>query len=92
MQKKVIRKNGVSLFSLSKSKSERARANSIESIVEDADELYNQIISASNPQKFIEPYNPHKLAIANDIYAKAINNKGNVKLLKNLWKRIEIEL
>lgn len=80
----------VSLFSVLKSKNERA--NSIEPMKEDADELYDKVISASNPQLFIEPYNPQKLAIANDIYAKAINNKGNVKLLKNLWKRIEIEL
>ena len=65
----------------------------IEAITRDnIEELYNKVTSASNPQRFIEPYNPQKLAVANEIYAKAIKNKGNIKLLEDLWKRIEIEL
>lgn len=65
----------------------------IETVIGDnIEELYNKVISASNPQKFIEPYNPKKLSIANEIYAKAIENKENIIILKDLWKRVEIEL
>ena len=54
--------------------------------------LYNEIIKTSNPQLFIQPYNPEKLAIANDIYSKAIANKENLELLEELLKRIKEEL
>ncbi len=54
--------------------------------------LYNEIIKASNPQLFIQPYNPEKLAIANDIYSKAIANKENIEILEKLLKRIKKEL
>ena len=54
--------------------------------------LYNEIIKTSNPQLFIHPYNPEKLAIANDIYSKAIANKENLELLEELLKRMKEEL
>lgn len=80
----------ISVYSFSKSKSDKIKQNGM--IIEDISELYNKVISASNPQQFIEPYNPKKLSIANEIYAKAIENKEDIQLLKKLWKRIEIEL
>lgn len=79
-----------SVYSYSKIRKNKIHIETV--IGDNIEELYNKVISASNPQKFIDPYNPKKLAIANEIYAKAIENKENIILLKDLWKRIEIEL
>ena len=54
--------------------------------------LYNEILEKANPKKFIEPYQPIKLAIANDIYSKAIKNRYNRVVLDELLNRIKKEL
>ncbi len=64
----------------------------IEDNEEDISKLYIEIIEKSNPKHFIEPYQPVKLNIANDIYSKAIENKNNRVVLKELKERIIKEL
>lgn len=41
---------------------------------------------------FIEPYQPNKLAIANEIYSEALKNKHNRDVLEKLLDRIKKEL
>lgn len=41
---------------------------------------------------FIEPYQPNKLATANEIYSEALKNKHNRDVLKKLLDRIKKEL
>lgn len=54
--------------------------------------LYNEIITKANPKMFIEPYQPNKLATANEIYSEALKNKHNRDVLKKLLDRIKKEL
>lgn len=55
-------------------------------------DLYNEIIEMANPKLFLDPYQPKKLTIANEIYSKAIENKDNREILENLLERIKKEL
>ena len=41
---------------------------------------------------FINPYQPNKLAIANEIYSKALKNRYNRDVLEELLNRIKKEL
>ena len=50
--------------------------------------LYNEIIEKANPKMFIDPYQPNKLAIANEIYSKALKNRYNRDVLEELLNRI----
>lgn len=52
----------------------------------------NEIIEKANPKKFIEPYQPQKLIVANEIYSKALNNRDSKDILEELLKRIKKEL
>lgn len=58
----------------------------------DKADLYNEIIEKANPKKFIEPYQPQKLIVANEIYSKALNNRDSKDILEELLKRIKKEL
>ena len=46
--------------------------------------IYEKVINLSNPERFIKPYQPDKLEMANRIYSKAIKNKDNAAVLENL--------
>lgn len=54
--------------------------------------LYNEIITKANPKMFIEPYQPNKLTIANEIYSEALKNRYNRDVLEKLLDRIKKEL
>ena len=54
--------------------------------------LLKKILKKSNPKKYLKPYNPDKLAIANDIYSKAIEHKEDIDFLEELLERIKKEL
>ena len=54
--------------------------------------LLKKILKKSNPKKYLKPYNPDKLAIANDIYSKAIEHKEDIEFLEELLERIKKEL
>lgn len=58
----------------------------------DKSDLYNEIVEKANPKMFIEPYQPQKLAIANEIYSKAIKNRDSRDILEELLDRIKKEL
>lgn len=58
----------------------------------DTTNTYAYVIEHSNPKKFLDPYNPQKLIIANEIYSQALQNKENIDTLEQLIKRIKNEL
>jgi hypothetical protein len=85
------------LYQIQHQLSNRSKANDLSSKVNvDTDDnisyLYNEILSKANPKMFIEPYKPDKLAIANEIYSEAINNRHNREILEKLLDRIRKEL
>lgn len=58
----------------------------------EASPLLKKVLKKSNPKKYLRPYNPDKLAIANDIYSKAIEHKEDIEFLEELLERIKKEL
>ena len=58
----------------------------------DISDMYNEIVEKANPKMFIEPYQPQKLTVANEIYSKAIENKDSRDILEELLERIKKEL
>lgn len=46
--------------------------------------LYDELIDKCNPARFMRPYDPQKVDIANDIYSKLLKNKGNIDVLYSL--------
>lgn len=61
-------------------------------IMFDTNKLYTFIFEKANPKQYMNPYNPDKLSIANEIYSTAIQNKENIDLLEYLAERIKREL
>lgn len=80
------------IFCFNKYRSNVNRVNSNDNDELIISNLYNEILEKANPKKFIEPYQPIKLAIANDIYSKAIKNRYNRVVLDELLNRIKKEL
>lgn len=70
----------------------RNEAHAKLNIMFDTNKLYTFILEKANPKQYINPYNPDKLSIANEIYSAAIQNKDNVDLLEGLVERIKREL
>ena len=46
--------------------------------------LYDELIDKCNPARFMRPYDPQKVDIANDIYSKLLNNKDKIDVLYSL--------
>jgi len=46
--------------------------------------LYDELKDKCNPARFMRPYDPQKVDIANDIYSKLLNNKDKIDVLYSL--------
>ena len=52
--------------------------------------IFEELCKTCNPQQFMNPYNPDKVAKANELYSRVLQNKTDIDALENIRDEVRV--
>ena len=68
----------------------RKEATSKLGIVLSTNSIFEELCKTCNPQQFMNPYNPDKVAKANELYSRVLQNKTDIDALEKIRDEVRI--